>query len=468
MRIPIRLQFMIPMLVVASTGLVVIAAFNARSASRQTKYRIEQQIRGVVEVLTNSNFPLTNRVLSQMGELAGAELVLTSDDGVLLASSEFDIDTDDLPTAGEPATSVDEISLGPPIKLDGDYYYASLQMPARSSPFSAQELHILFPCDQFNMAWQRLFLPPFVVGAATLTIVGLVTHIVAVRISRVLGNLQRGVRGLADGGVEPVTVPPIEDEIHDLAKDVNQTAERLAKYEEEVRDAEQLRTLNLLGAGLAHEIRNAATGCRMAIDLYGEELDDQSKSDSCLEVARGQLQLIERRLREFLHLTDTTTRECRCKISLNSAVNEVLHLISPSARHSGVRLDWRNPPAVYVMADPDQLAQVVMNLALNALHAAAKQQAANGTQAYFRAEVNEVGETVELRVADSGAGPSEAVADKLFESFVTDKPEGIGLGLAVARRVVESLAGEISWCRQADETQFVVRLPAVKGEEADG
>jgi nitrogen-specific signal transduction histidine kinase len=62
-------------------------------------------------------------------------------------------------------------------------------------------------------------------------------------------------------------------------------------------------------------------------------------------------------------------------------------------------------------------------------------------------------------VSDSGPGPSEEVAGRLFEPFVTGKPDGVGLGLAVARQVVEAHGGRIGWRREADRTCFTIELP---------
>jgi nitrogen-specific signal transduction histidine kinase len=64
-----------------------------------------------------------------------------------------------------------------------------------------------------------------------------------------------------------------------------------------------------------------------------------------------------------------------------------------------------------------------------------------------------------LEVLDSGPGPPAEIAAKLFEPFVTGKAEGVGLGLAVARQVVESHGGRISWDREGGRTRFWVELP---------
>jgi nitrogen-specific signal transduction histidine kinase len=67
-----------------------------------------------------------------------------------------------------------------------------------------------------------------------------------------------------------------------------------------------------------------------------------------------------------------------------------------------------------------------------------------------------------LRVCDTGPGPSPQVADHLFEPFVSGRPEGTGLGLYVARQVVEGHHGSIGWQRENGETCFTVELPLIR------
>src|SRR5262249_54783132 len=73
-----------------------------------------------------------------------------------------------------------------------------------------------------------------------------------------------------------------------------------------------------------------------------------------------------------------------------------------------------------------------------------------------------------LEVWDTGPGPAPEVAERLFEPFVTGKPEGVGLGLAVARQVAEAHGGAVTWARDGGRTCFRVELPADEGALAEG
>jgi nitrogen-specific signal transduction histidine kinase len=68
----------------------------------------------------------------------------------------------------------------------------------------------------------------------------------------------------------------------------------------------------------------------------------------------------------------------------------------------------------------------------------------------------------EIRICDSGAGPKKALAASLFEPFVTDKPQGAGLGLAMAKDVIDAHGGSIHWTRENGRTRFEVTLPLAR------
>lgn len=166
--------------------------------------------------------------------------------------------------------------------------------------------------------------------------------------------------------------------------------------------------------------------------------------------------LLETHLKHFLDLGrqgPSKTEPC----SLTVLVGQAVELLRPQCQHTGIDLRWKPPAeAATVSGDAGQLAQLILNVLGNAVEAA-------GPGGSVEADVTTGdGGTVVLEVRDSGPGPSAEVAERLFEPFVTGKPEGVGLGLAVARQVAEAHGGRISWRREKGWTCFRVELPQGK------
>jgi signal transduction histidine kinase len=108
---------------------------------------------------------------------------------------------------------------------------------------------------------------------------------------------------------------------------------------------------------------------------------------------------------------------------------------------------------------------MAINLMLNAIEAAAASSAVTGVPGRVVIELSEELEgKVLLSVADSGPGPAESVREDLFEPFVTEKADGVGLGLSVAHDVAEQHGGAIHWHRERGMTYFTVELPLEEQE----
>jgi signal transduction histidine kinase len=175
-------------------------------------------------------------------------------------------------------------------------------------------------------------------------------------------------------------------------------------------------------------------------------------------VALRQLTLLETNLKRFLDLgRQGCQRRERCSLAV--VVGEAVELLRPQCRHAGIDLRWQPPKEdAVVVGDAGQLGQLVVNVLGNAVEAAGP-----GGRVGIDLRVQEGKAVLEIR--DSGPGPASEVAGRLFEPFVTGKPEGVGLGLAVARQVAEAHGGRIGWERVRAWTVFRIELPTNPTDE---
>ncbi len=475
MRWPLSRQIMLPMAGTMLLSIVVVAGIGALLAVRATQHRIESQIAGVARILEQSNFPLSDAVLQQMESLSGAALVLVDSTGQELASSRPRGELSAIVTAE--ALNMPEVSLGDRqwVRNQG-YFHTVIPLTGRRGAENGARLHILYPEDDYRHAWQWSLYPSLAFVALALPVVMLLAAVTAGRIAGRVGRLQTQVERIAEGDFQQMAVPDRDDEVRALGESVNRMAGLLARYEDEVRRTEQMRTLAQLGGGIAHQLRNSTTGCSLALDLHSQECASGESCES-LSVAKRQLQLMEEYLQRFLQLGKNASARTDDVIDVAALVDDLLPLVEPSARHAGVELRWF-PTArdATVRGSLDRLRQLVVNLLLNAIEAAA-QGKVGGTVGRPASTVKRPAEVVVelaglppnqlvLSVTDTGAGPAEGVREQLFEPFVTAKPDGVGLGLSVARDVVQEHGGQIEWQRIGNCTRFQVTLPAIHPQSA--
>lgn len=462
MRWPLRYQILIPFALVLLGAVGAVSALNAWLATSRATHQIEEQLQGIAATLADSSFPLTDMVLRQMHGLSGAEFVLTDADGhSRAASGDLVLPAGTAPTIAE---NSEQLHLGPPVTAgDARYFHMVLAIAGRGQQ-PAGRLHIFYPEKIWLQARSEAALPPLVVGAVALLVTALLAVVLAGRLTRPILELRRQVSRIAEADYSPMPLPARNDELRDLAADVNRLAAQLAEMERAIRRSERLALLGQLAGGLAHHLRNNVTGALMAVQLHARECDNDPES---LDVALRQLALTEENLKQFLaapHSANIAPAIHKTDCRLGDVIHEVVELLDPSLRHRRVHLSVVEHAATGsdFQADAGQLRHLLMNLVLNGADAA-------GPGGWVRIETEELKAAPEappisekhviLRVIDNGAGPPREVIDRLFEPFTTSKPEGVGLGLAIAQQIAASHGGRIVFHRTASETCFEVHLP---------
>ncbi|MEX2170484.1 MAG: HAMP domain-containing sensor histidine kinase [Pirellulales bacterium] len=462
MRRPLRYQIMLPMAGIMLLAVVVVATLGAMLAIRATEDRIASQLFSVTQILEESSFPLTNSVLRQMRALSGAEYVLVGrTGGVLATSGSAKRFIEHVSNQGAPKSA--HVTMGNrQWKRNGGYFHAVVPVAERRGASSSATLHLFYPEEDYRRAWQRAVYPSLAFAALALPVVMLVSSVTARRISGRMSRLQDQVEQIARGDFQQLSLGESDDEIRALGQSVNRMAAMLTQYEEEVRRTERMRTLALLGGGIAHQLRNWATGCNLALDLHSVECVTGATCES-LSVAKQQLRLMEEYLQRFLQLGKPAERPLLEPVNLAKLIDELLPLLQPAARHAGVELRWDEGPsknANVINGNAQLLSLLVINLLANAIEAASQGRVQTNTAGRVTIELaRRSPERLELSVSDSGPGPSADVRDNLFEPFVTGHPDGVGIGLAVARDVVIRHGGDIRWRRTKNVTRFEVELP---------
>ena len=469
MRWPLARQILTPMVGILLVTVGLASALAAWLATLQVQSRIEGQLRNVAQVLAAANFPLESSVLMQAGGLTGLELVLVDADGKATAASNERL----AGLANQSAAKEGKLDPTRSVASGSErYFHMLIHVDRRAIGGERRQLHVFYPQDAWQAArWQAIW-PPLATGGAAMFLVALAAMAVARHVTQPIAKLQTQVARIAGGDFSPAAAPARNDEVRDLALAVNQMAERLAEYEARTRQQERLSTLGLLGGGIAHQIRNAATGCRLALDLHERDCPLNNAGDNGhapLAVATRQLQQIESHISRFLGLGRVSPQP-RHEVDLAEAVRGAIALVETGARHMGVMIELQpvSEPIV-VQADRESLEQMAVNLLMNAVQATAASLAdagdaqTTGDDSIIVRVAPATDTLAAIEIGDPGPGPSPEIASRLFQPFATDKPGGTGLGLVVARRIAEDHGGTIRWRRSGERTWFVVELPIRSG-----
>lgn len=212
---------------------------------------------------------------------------------------------------------------------------------------------------------------------------------------------------------------------------------------------ERLSTFGQLVGSIGHELRNPLGVIETSLYVLKGRAGEDERTKRHLDRISTQVTLANDIITQLLSLI----RErpiARDRVELVDLCREVIQSL-PAA--PTVTVDA--PPSVRVLGDAVQLRQVIVNLVQNAQHFAT-------TQGTVVVHLSEQADGAVLQVDDSGPGIDPSVRNRLFEPLVTTRPAGIGLGLALVKRVVEKHAGQVTAGRSPTlgGARFEVRLPS--------
>jgi PAS domain S-box-containing protein len=312
----------------------------------------------------------------------------------------------------------------------------------------------------------------------------------AVSTPRVTGDRAQLAGRRKDGSLFPADIflSGIETEeglllsaaIRDVSERVEAQAEREQaeheRHEHELHQSQRLESLGQLAGGVAHDFNNLLSVILNYASFVSEELAEPREPQRDWEAIRRDVNEIQRAAERATRLTHQLLAFGRREVvqlevlSLNDVVDGVERLLEPMLGEHVELITNLAAGLWMVMADPGQLEQVLVNLALNARDAmpdggtlTLETENVTADEAYAsRRPALAAGRYVRLRVTDTGSGMGRDVADHAFEPFFTTKPqgEGAGLGLATIYGVVKQAGGDIVLSSELGlGTTFSVLLP---------
>jgi len=301
-----------------------------------------------------------------------------------------------------------------------------------------------------------------VAGAGAVAICGALLVVLTYTVQRPMVELQQKIAQLGRGDLSAsVSFAHRNDEIGDLGRNFNQMVVQLRESREEIERlhrtqmsrAEHFATLGEMATGLAHEIRNPLAGIAGVIEIIGRDLPTTSPAREVVKDVRQEIARINHIVTDLLQ----TARPHPPKVGksdLNVTIEHAVMLARQQALARGVEISLHKEPSLpEVEHDSDQIHQVMLNLLLNALQAIDRKGKVD-------VKLSQKNLSAVVEVTDNGRGIPPENLPNIFRPFYTTKGDGTGLGLSLARRIVEDHQGRIDVASTVGKgTMFAVVLP---------
>ncbi len=335
-------------------------------------------------------------------------------------------------------------------------------------------LHFLTPVDRlvFHQIYQRLYYIPIILaalwygwrgglGAAILASLSYLPHIALhwqhqnydYALNQYAEIAMFFVIGAVTGWLgdqkrrESERAEKINTELQSAYAELRQTVGQLLQ-------AERLSSLAEIASGVVHEIRNPLGAIKGAVEILEDELAPDSPRREFANIAKTEVERIDKLVQEFFHFA--RAKEPNKK---PTAINETIHavklLIENQAAAQTVAISEEladNLPLISL--DAEQIKQVLLNLAINALQAMPE-----GGKLVFR--TFQKNDKLYIETEDTGGGIDEAVRAKIFDPFFTTKDKGLGLGLSVVYKIVNQHNAQIEILAAPSGTKFVLTFTVV-------
>jgi len=220
-----------------------------------------------------------------------------------------------------------------------------------------------------------------------------------------------------------------------------------------------------MGRMIAHELKNPLAGIKGAAQLLRDDVDS-AEGQSLLDLISSEIDRI-RRLADRMETLGDQDPDNTEKVNIHELLRQARRIIQ-SANPKLIFTEHYDPSLPHASGDPDTLMQALLNVIKNAsevLEDTDKGEIILETR--FRSGVSSVNEQssrnlpIEIRIIDNGPGVADDIKDQLFQPFVTNKPEGQGLGLALVSKVASAHGGIVEVSSRPGRTKFSLLLPVL-------
>ncbi|MCL6098780.1 MAG: HAMP domain-containing histidine kinase [Bacteroidetes bacterium] len=297
----------------------------------------------------------------------------------------------------------------------------------------------------------------FLFGIFSLAVILLIlfSTLLAEQISLPVRKLTAATKSISNGDLNVEISYQTKGEISDLVDGFNQMVNRIKQSQADIAQFEREAAWKEMAKQVAHEIKNPLTPMKLSIQqLIAAYKDKSPKFDSIFEkvteTVAAQIEILKNIASEFSNFARMPRLNIE-KVNIVASINEVLNLFA----HENKSINFlTSENVVYVNADQDQLKRTFVNMIRNSIQANAQKIAVTLTK---EDDICKIG------IEDDGAGIDKENIEKVFDDSFTTKVGGMGLGLSLTKRFIESIGGTIQIEKSSNEgTAFLLTFPLVE------
>ena len=420
--------------------------------SRFLNQNLNRNMVQAAEIISSSGYVMNPAILRQLKEVINADIVVSTADGRVIRST-FPTGINHEKISGLAAISRNGGQATISLKKGSKHYYSISRpviMPGNRKAF----ISLWKSTRDFDRLRLHIIIILGAIALAGLGAMAWVGWLIARTITAPVEGLVRATESLAHGDRQAAGLPQGNDEIGRLGASFNRMVEQLRQAEKKLVETEKMAAAGQLAAGLAHEIRNPLTSIKMLGQVLKKRLAGQEDNQRLLDSLVGEISRLDRIIQELIDRARPGELK-KEPLSVNPAVREILAATREQmiARKIVVREQLSETLPV-VSADPGKVRQVLWNLVLNASEAMPRGGIIQVTTGI------ENDDCIRIIVEDTGVGIKAGERELVFEPFFTSKPEGMGLGLTISRKLIAAHGGELSLENRAGGgCRAVITLP---------
>lgn len=250
---------------------------------------------------------------------------------------------------------------------------------------------------------------------------------------------------------------------------IDPLASQLVESHEVIARQEKLASLGLLGAGVAHEVRNPLVAIKARLFSQKKKLARGSPEFADAEFINDEINRLEQIVRNFLQFA-RPPEPCLKPVDAAEFLGQIMELMTPDVERRSIALQMDVESDVVVLMDPAQMKQLLINLVRNAAESIGRCGTivlrARRTLLPFAPQPTPA---VALEVEDDGPGIPAEIQPRIFDPFFTTKAAGVGLGLPIAERIAEKHGGSLQYRSPGkNKTTFTITLRAADEDEYTG